>query len=200
MSGEHVEYPTDYMNTLANTRQTRWATDSTEGIAKIRDALADKDSFGEIPALASYGTVFTEIRRIYLETMRGAKTDLEAVATGIRNSAQQMRDNDDQAGADFLALWQRWEQGPLDSTRNHTEAASTASAQQAAQVADTAETTPAQGGDVDAGVPTGDPAANPDTESEGAVPVTAETLPGDAGSTTVPDAGAGPSVSPFTLP
>lgn len=103
MSGENeVEYPTETMTTLANTKQTKWDTDATEGVKKIRDALADKSTFGDLPVLASYGSVFEEVRTIYLETMRGAKADLEAVAQGIRTSAQQMKDRDDQAGAAFV--------------------------------------------------------------------------------------------------
>jgi hypothetical protein len=139
VAGEEVEYPTEYMNTLANTRQTKWNDDATEGVTKIRDALADRSSFGDLPVLASYGAVFEEVRTIYLETLRGARADLEAVATGIRTSAQQMKDRDDQAGAAFVELWQRWENGPLESTRNHEQASSTESAQNAAQTAATAE-------------------------------------------------------------
>ena len=130
--GDDVEYPTEYMNSLANTRQTRWDTDSSEGIKKIRDALADESSFGDVPELASYGRVFTQVRTIYLETMRGAKVDLDAVAQAIKTSARQMTDNDDAAGAAFLDLWQKWEHGPLDSTRNQEQASSTPEAQEAA--------------------------------------------------------------------
>lgn len=174
---ENAEYPTAYMNSLANTRQTRWETESTEGIKYLRDALADEGSFGDVPALASYGRVFTEVRKIYLETMRGAKTDLDAVAQGIKTSAQQMTDNDDAAGAAFVALWQKWEDGPLDTTRNHEQAASTTSAQQAAADADAAQTAPE--GEVSPGPgATDDAGANPDTRDEGAVPT--EAAPGDS--------------------
>lgn len=170
--GDEVEYPTETMNTLANTKQTKWENESTEGVRKIRDALADKGSFGEIPELASYGSVFAEVRKIYLETMRGAKSDLQAVAEGIKSSARQMRDQDDDAGAAFVALWQKWEHGPLDSTANNEQAASTSTAQQAAETADTAEqVTDESGGE--SGVDDGTSAeggANPDTESEGEVP------------------------------
>lgn len=194
MGSEDAEYPTDYMNSLANTRQTRWDADSSDGIKSIRDALADQDSFGDVPALASYGRVFTEVRKVYLETMRGAKSDLDAVAKGIKTSAQQMTDNDDEAGAAFVALWQKWEQGPLDSTRNHEEAASTTGAQQAAAETDAAESAPATD------VPTDQPvvdAPNEDTSDEGALPLQgpvapAETLP------TVPTTSTIPSV--FTTP
>src|SRR5688500_17401946 len=139
MAGDEVEYPTEYMNSLANTRQTTWAEDSTEGVRRIRDALADRSTFGDLPELAAYGTVFEEVRTIYIETLRGVKDDLDAVAQGIRTSAQQMRDRDDQAGAAFLELWQRWENGPLASTRNHEQASSTQSAQAAAQTAESSE-------------------------------------------------------------
>ena len=64
MGSEDAEYPTAYMNSLANTRQTRWDADSSDGIKAIRDALADESSFGDVPALASYGRVFTEVRKI----------------------------------------------------------------------------------------------------------------------------------------
>ena len=199
MSGENeVEYPTETMTTLANTKQTKWDTDATEGVKKIRDALADKGTFGDLPVLASYGSVFEEVRTIYLETMRGAKADLEAVAQGIRTSAQQMKDRDDQAGAAFVELWQRWENGPLESTRNHEQASSTESAQTAAQTADAAETggtapdgTGAEGGEV----PT---AEGGDTRDEGAIP-TSETPPstdGDADTTTY-DATSGQPQSPY---
>ena len=101
MAGENeVEYPTQTMTDLANTRQTRWEADATEGVRKIRDAVADKDTFGDLPVLAAYGSVFEEVRTIYLETLRGAKDDLDAVAEGIRTSAQQMQDRDDQAADD----------------------------------------------------------------------------------------------------
>jgi hypothetical protein len=155
---EQVEYPTETMTTLANTRQTKWDTDATEGVRKIRDALADKGSFGDLPVLATYGSVFEEVRTIYLETMRGAKADLDAVAQGIRTSAQQMKDRDDQAGAAFVELWQRWENGPLESTRNHEQASSTESAQNAAQTAATAETATGgqPGGDQGDEIPTGE--------------------------------------------
>lgn len=168
MAGEDVEYPTEYMNTLANTRQSKWETDSSEGVKKIRDALADASSFGEIAALKSYGQVFTEVRQIYLETMRGAKTDLDAVAQGIKTSAQQMNDKDDAAGAAFLALWQKWEQGPLEATRQHEQASSTPEAQDAATTADSAA---AATGGPDSEVPTDEGGANPDTRDEGAVQV-----------------------------
>ena len=144
MADDEVEYPTEYMNTLANTRQTQWADDSTEGVKKIRDALADKGTFGDLPMLASYGSVFEEVRTIYLETLRGAKDDLDAVAQGIRTSAQQMQDRDDQAGAAFVELWQRWENGPLASTQNHETASSTESAQSAARTAESAEAATAE--------------------------------------------------------
>jgi len=195
---DEVEYPTETMTTLANTRQTKWETDSTEGVRKIRDALADKDTFGDLPVLASYGAVFEEVRTIYLETMRGAKADLDAVAQGIRTSAQQMKDRDDQAGAAFVELWQRWENGPLESTRNHEQASSTESAQTAAQTADAAETggtspdgtgaegTPAEGGEV----PTGG-----DTRDEGAIP-TGDTAPAGEDETTH-DATSGQPQSPY---
>lgn len=169
---ENAEYPTAYMNSLANTKQTRWETDSTDGIKYLRDALADESSFGDIPALASYGRVFTEVRKIYLETMRGAKADLDAVAQGIKTSAQQMTDNDDAAGAAFVALWQKWEDGPLDTTRNHEQAASTADAQQAAEDADAAQTAPQAEVPTEPGAADGT-GANPDTRDEGAVPVVA---------------------------
>jgi len=183
MAGDDVEYPTEYMNTLANTRQTKWETDSTEGVKKIRDALADESSFGEVPALKSYGRVFTEVRTIYLETMRGAKADLDAVAQGIKTSAQQMTDNDDAAGAAFLALWQRWEQGPLESTSNQEAASSTAGAQEAAASADSAEAaTSTSGNEVPTGeTPAGEntaagtPAGGTDTREEGAVPTGTDT-------------------------
>lgn len=165
-----VEYPTETMTTLANTKQTKWETDSSEGVRLIRDALADKGSFGDIPHLASYGEVFAEVRKIYLETMRGAKSDLDAVAQGIKSSAKEMRDRDDNAGAAFLALWQRWESGPLESTANNEQAASTSGAQQAAQTADSAET--ASGGPVDPGQGPADSGANPGTQSEGEIPTT----------------------------
>lgn len=176
--GDEVEYPTETMNTLANTKQTKWETDSTEGVKKIRDALADQDSFGDIPELASYGEVFTEVRRIYLETMRGARTDLDAVAQGIKKSARQMRDQDDDAGAAFVALWQKWEHGPLDSTANNEQAASTTAAQEAAETADTAEAETGvppeseQGEENDTGEndTTGQNDTNANTQSEGEVP------------------------------
>lgn len=178
MSGENeVEYPTETMTTLANTKQTKWDTDATEGVKKIRDALADKSTFGDLPVLASYGSVFEEVRTIYLETMRGAKADLEAVAEGIRTSAQQMKDRDDQAGAAFVELWQRWENGPLESTRNHEQASSTESAQSAAETADSAENPeggePGQTGQTGQGGTDGGeiPAEeDPNTQSEGAMP------------------------------
>ena len=172
MAGDEVEYPTDYMNTLANTKQTKWAEDSTEGVRRIRDALADKSSFGDLPELASYGSVFEEVRTIYLETLRGAKDDLDAVAQGIRTSAQQMQDRDDQAGAAFLELWQRWENGPLASTQNHEQASSTESAQTAAVTAESAEAATA-GTPEPGAAPEGE--ATPDgenapTRDEGALP------------------------------
>lgn len=167
--GDEVEYPTEYMNSLANTKQTRWETDSSEGIKKIRDALADESSFGEVPALASYGRVFAQVRTIYLETMRGAKIDLDSVAQGIKTSARQMKDNDDAAGGAFLDLWQRWERGPLESTRHQVEASSTQAAQDAAVDADSAEG--ATGAMPEDEVPTGDGSApNPDTRGEAVVP------------------------------
>lgn len=174
MAGDQVEYPTEYMNSLANTRQTTWAEDSTEGVRRIRDALADRSTFGDLPELAAYGTVFEEVRTIYLETLRGAKDDLDAVAQGIRTSAQQMRDRDDQAGAAFLELWQRWENGPLASTRNHEQASSTQSAQAAAQTAESAEAA-TSGTAADPAAPTaeGGTPAHGDTggtRAEGAVP------------------------------
>lgn len=175
---ENAEYPTAYMNILANTRQTRWETDSTDGIKYLRDAVADENSFGDVPALASYGRVFTEVRKIYLETMRGAKTDLDAVAQGIKTSAQQMTDNDDAAGEAFLALWSKWEQGPLTSTANQEEAASSTTAQDAAAEADAAETAPEGEVPTDDPAATDDPGANPDTRSEGAVPVDEPAEPG----------------------
>jgi hypothetical protein len=199
VSGENeVEYPTETMTTLANTKQTKWDTDATEGVKKIRDALADKSTFGDLPVLASYGSVFEEVRTIYLETMRGAKADLEAVAEGIRTSAQQMKDRDDQAGAAFVELWQRWENGPLESTRNHEQASSTESAQTAAETADSAQAggaapdgTPAEGGEI----PTGE---NPDTQSEGAIP-TGDAPPAsdDDPDTTTYDATSGQPQSPY---
>ncbi|WP_404381776.1 hypothetical protein LL946_14350 [Knoellia locipacati] len=199
MAGENeVEYPTETMTTLANTRQTKWDTDATEGVKKIRDALADKSSFGDLPVLASYGSVFEEVRTIYLETMRGAKADLEAVAQGIRTSAQQMKGRDDQAGAAFVELWQRWENGPLESTRNHEQASSTESAQTAAETADAAETStpgePGQPGSDGGEIPTGE---NPDTEAEGQMP-TSDTPPasGDDDTSTY-DATAGQPQSPY---
>lgn len=164
-----VEYPTETMTTLANTKQTKWETDSSEGVRLIRDALADKSSFGDIPDLASYGEVFAEVRKIYVETMRGAKSDLDAVAQGIKTSAQQMRDRDDDAGAAFLALWQRWESGPLESTANNEQAASTTTAQQAAQTADSAEAATGVPADTEQGPDAG---ANPNTQSEGEIPTT----------------------------
>lgn len=194
MGSEDAEYPTAYMNRLANTRQTRWDTDASDGIKFIRDALADENSFGDVPALASYGRVFTEVRKIYLETMRGAKTDLDAVAKGIKTSAQQMTDNDDEAGAAFVALWQKWEQGPLDSIRNHEEAASTTGAQHAAAETDAAESTPV------ADVPTDEPgadASSEDTSDEGALPVQGPVAPA-ATLPTLPATSTIPSV--FTTP
>lgn len=176
MAGEDVEYPTEYMNTLANTRQTNWENASTDGLAKLRDAAADETTFGDLQGLKDYGRVFAEVRTIYIETMRGAKADLDAVAEGIKTSARQMKDHDDAAGAAFVELWQKWEQGPLESTSNHEEASSTPAAQEAAATAAAAET-PAEtpGGEVPTGaetpggeVPTGD---NPDTQAEGEVPV-----------------------------
>lgn len=200
MAGEdEVEYPTETMTTLANTKQTKWETDSTEGVRKIRDALADKDTFGDLPVLASYGAVFEEVRTIYLETMRGAKADLEAVAQGIRTSAQQMKDRDDQAGAAFVELWQRWENGPLESTRNHETASSTESAQTAAQTADSAEEqqqggqsgqTGTEGGEI----PTGE---NPDTQSEGEMPTSDLPPADDDPDTTTYDATSGQPQSPY---
>lgn len=198
MSGENeVEYPTETMTTLANTKQTKWDTDATEGVKKIRDALADKSTFGDLPVLASYGSVFEEVRTIYLETMRGAKADLEAVAQGIRTSAQQMKDRDDQAGAAFVELWQRWENGPLESTRNHETASSTESAQTAAETADAAENPPPTGEGT--GAPEGGemPTENPDTESEGEMPA-GDTTPATGGpvSTTYGPTSGGPTSGP----
>ncbi|EAP99654.1 hypothetical protein JNB_05784 [Janibacter sp. HTCC2649] len=171
MAGEDVEYPTEYMNTLANTRQTTWETSSHDGLVKIRDGAADEASFGDLQRLKDYGRVFTEVRQIYVETMRGAKADLDAVAEGIKTSARQMKDHDDTAGAAFVELWQKWERGPLESTSNQEQASSTPAAQEAAATAASAETpgaeTPGEqtpGGEV----PTGE---NPDTQSEGEVPV-----------------------------
>ncbi|MDT0215631.1 hypothetical protein Q9R29_17200 [Rothia sp. ARF10] len=203
MAGEdEVEYPTETMTTLANTKQTKWETDATEGVRKIRDALADKDTFGDLPVLAAYGAVFEEVRTIYLETMRGAKADLDAVAQGIRTSAQQMKDRDDQAGAAFVELWQRWENGPLESTRNHETASSTESAQTAAETADAAENTQGgQPGQTGPGVteggeiPSGE---NPDTQSEGAMPTgDAPPAPDDDPDTTTYDATSGQPQSPY---
>lgn len=215
MAGEdEVEYPTETMTTLANTRQTKWETDSTEGVRRIRDALADKDTFGDLPVLASYGAVFEEVRTIYLETMRGAKADLDAVAQGIRTSAQQMKDRDDQAGAAFVELWQRWENGPLESTRNHEQASSTESAQTAAQTADAAETGDASpegsgavGSGADGSGAVGSGAAGPsgaggevptggDTRDEGAV-ATGDTAPAGDEDTATYDATSGQPQSPF---
>ena len=174
MAEGDVEYPTEYMNTLANTRQTRWETASDDGIEKIRDAYADESSFGEVPSLKSYGRVFAEVRTIYLETIRGAKADLDAVAMGIKTSAQQMKDNDDAAGAAFVELWQRWEQGPLESQSTHQEASSTPAAQEAAANAaaigpETETETPG------AEVPTDESGGATDTQSEGVVPVAGPT-------------------------
>lgn len=180
---ENVDYPTEYMNDLANTRQTRWETDSSEGVKKIRDALADEDTFGDLPALASYGRIFAQVRTIYLETMRGAKSDLDAVARGIKSSAREMTDNDDAAGAAFVALWDKWENGPLDSTRNQEQATNTDAAQTAAQdVAAASEPATESEGDADGEVPVdgsadANPSGDPDTESEGEIPVNTDPAP-----------------------
>lgn len=195
MAGEdEVEYPTETMTSLANTKQTKWETDATEGVRKIRDALADKDTFGDLPVLASYGAVFEEVRTIYLETMRGAKADLDAVAQGIRTSAQQMKDRDDQAGAAFVELWQRWENGPLESTRNHETASSTESAQTAAETVDAADA--ATG--TEPGQPEGTtPGVDPQTQSEGAMPTGDATPAAGDSDTTTHDATSGQPQSPF---
>ena len=193
MSGENeVEYPTETMTTLANTKQTKWDADATEGVRKLRDALADRSTFGDLPVLASYGSVFEEVRTIYLETVRGAKADLEAVAQGIRTSAQQMKDRDDQAGAAFVELWQRWQNGPLESTRSHQQAASTESAQTAAQTADAAEGGTQPAGDAGAGTPIGETGdaqdETSDTRDEGAIPTgDATSVAGDHPGTTTHD-------------
>ncbi|PRY56307.1 hypothetical protein BCF74_11924 [Knoellia remsis] len=151
--GDNTNYPTGYMTQLAQTKQSKWETEATLGVEKVRDGIATQESFGQIPSLAKYAATFEQARREYTGLMRGAKLDLEAVADGIKKSAKQMQDNDDRAGEAFLALWSRWENGPLQSTQNRQEAGSTPEAQEAAQTVNDAQA-PADG-DSPQEVPTG---------------------------------------------
>ncbi len=168
MGDEDIHYPTAHMRSVASKARTDWEKDAHSTHSTIKDSYAAKDSFGDIPALAQYGAVFDQVKGIYVKAMEGVKTDLVAVAEGITTSAQHTSDKDDEAEAALVTLWQKWDRGPLESERQRDEAAATPEAQAAAAATDQAEV--ATGTSPDSETPAAEPAANPDTRTEGAVP------------------------------
>lgn len=167
MGAEDIHYPTVHMRDVAGKALTKWEKDAGDTHSTINDAAAAKGSFGDIPALAQYGSVFDQVKGVYLEAMKGVKDDLVAVAEGISKSAQHTSDKDDEAEAALVALWQKWDRGPLESERRRDEAAATPEAQAAAAATDQAEV--ATGASPDSETPVEPPSANPDSRDEGAV-------------------------------
>ncbi|MFC7488009.1 hypothetical protein ACOCJ7_18405 [Knoellia sp. CPCC 206453] len=168
MGGEDIHYPTAHMRSVASKARTDWEKDAGSTHSTLNGAAAAKDSFGDIPVLAQYGSVFDQVKGIYVKAMEGVKTDLVAVADGITTSAKHTSDKDDEAEAALVALWQKWDRGPLESERQRDEAAATPEAQAAAAATDQAEV--ATGASPDSETPVEGPATNPDTRNEGAVP------------------------------
>ena len=119
-----VSYSPDLMDDLGRRKQDQWAQDSVEAHQRLDSTALTADSVGPITALRRFGQVYAATRGVYLETLKGVQTDLDAIAQGLRRSAQEMRDRDDQAGAAFLALQRQWSRGTT-SERERTRASAT---------------------------------------------------------------------------
>lgn len=171
-TSQDIRYPTEYMQQLAKTRQTRWPDEATTGRNKIKDNTLALEDFGKLEPFKVFGQVYMAARTVYLDTLDGVRQDLEAAADGIVTSAKQMNDRDDQAGAAFLTLKQRWESG-LANEHSQTSASQTKEVQQAtqAQQAVAKDQPPA---------PSGGPAAT----SAAAAPAPATTSPQNEGLST----------------
>lgn len=172
MAEDEINYPTEHMRTVGKNAHKDWGDDTDAARATLNEAMAAKDSFGSIPALAQYGSVFEQVKKVYLQAIAGAKTDLQSVADGITNSAKNTQDQDDAAEAALAGTWQNWQQGPLESESRRDEAAATPEAQAAAAVTDQAE---AETGLPDSEGPAAGAEPNTDTRDDGAMPAEAGT-------------------------
>lgn len=130
MGTQGMSYPTDYMQTLATSRQKQWNTEAAASRAKIKDNSLRQEHFGDLGAFRAFGQVYMAARAIYLDTLKGVDEDLDAAAAGIVSSAKQMKDKDDEAGAAFIALRSRWANG-MASRAQQVAASGSAQAQQA---------------------------------------------------------------------
>ncbi|WP_353953279.1 hypothetical protein V6K52_07610 [Knoellia sp. S7-12] len=170
MAGDEINYPTEHMRTVGKNAHQEWGADTDATHTTLNEAMAAKDSFGNIAALAQYGSVFEQVKNVYVEAIAGAKTDLLAVAEGITNSAKNTQNQDDAAEAALVALWQNWERGPLENESRRDEAAATPEAQAAAAATDEAEA--ATGVSPESEEPAVDAGPNPDTRADGELPAT----------------------------
>jgi hypothetical protein len=163
MGSKGVNYPTEYMQTLASSRQKKWTADASAGRAKIKDNSLRLEHFGDLAPLQSFGHVYMAARQVYLDTLKGVDEDLEAAAAGIVSSAKQMKDRDDQAGEAFITLRSRWEKG-LASSAQQTAASRTEQVRAADETqADARQELPADGsaGTADAVTPVAGASAPP---------------------------------------
>ena len=120
MTETSASYPAEYMRQLAGDKQKQWDKISHEGKQALQQNGLGLGDFGDLNMFKSFGERYMAARELYLGALGAAKNDIDAIAEGIKQSAQTMTDHDVEAGAAFLALQRRWENGGMQSEANQT--------------------------------------------------------------------------------
>lgn len=120
-----VRYPS-VLSTLGKDHETNWRDTTHTELNRIKNGMADADTFGEIPAARAFGRVYVAAQRTYEATMAGIQEDLVAAGEALAKAGAEMRRRDEDAGSSFATLNARWStDAGFNSSQRHDEATET---------------------------------------------------------------------------
>lgn len=127
-----ISYP-PVLAVLGRDHEQTWREKAHEQVTRADNSLADKATFGGLPAAQTFATVYAAAVAEYTATLRGAQADLVTAAENLARAAEEMRNRDEDAGAAFVTLLGRWtDPEGFQSNQNREEAREGEQAQQGA--------------------------------------------------------------------
>lgn len=130
-SGETVRYP-DLLREFGQQCETEWGQAAQTEITRVLDSPTDTQHFGQVPAAQQFASVYRAAQHVYVATLQGLKTDLEAAGAAIRAAAESMAARDEASADAFTTLQAQWGAGGagMTNTTTHAQAEDDAPVQQ----------------------------------------------------------------------
>ena len=119
---DRIVYP-PVLTTLGKDHEQNWREATHTELKRVRDSLASRSTFGDIPAAQSFAAVYAAAQVTYEATLRGIQDDLVAAGEALARAGEQMRARDENAGDSFRGLMSRWSsEDGFSSTQRRDEA------------------------------------------------------------------------------